>query len=120
MLNHFENIPKITDKEFQGMVICKYCGRLVETGAFNLVNHIDHCDAYWKTVPVIDKEGLTRKAVAYDHEQSESLRKYKKVYLHYMNDDLGYNYLYFCYDGETDYEETVDEIIGRIIDETRR
>jgi hypothetical protein len=54
MLNHFENIPKITDNEFQSMVICKHCGRLVETGVMNLVNHIDHCDAYWKTVPVVD------------------------------------------------------------------
>jgi hypothetical protein len=41
-----------------------------------------------KIVSFIDKEGITRKAVAYDHEQSECLRKYKKVYLHYMNDDL--------------------------------
>lgn len=34
------------------------------------------------------EEGQTRKAIAYDREQSPEIKNYKKVYLHYLNDDL--------------------------------
>lgn len=41
-----------------------------------------------KIVTFIDKEGATRKAIAYDKEQHAEFKKHKKVYLHYLNDDL--------------------------------
>lgn len=41
-----------------------------------------------KIVTFTDREGATRKAIAYDKEQHAEFRKHKKVYLHYLNDDL--------------------------------